>query len=130
MGDPGSLQLEPDLSSFASIPPPQRPPPRSIRLAGGVFAFTPLFQTFITQLLTAFGASSFAAGRHLEALRFVLHTVQCNSVGPAAAPKNCDMASDMRVTQRVQRALFDDSGRQSTLWCRKPNNPVAGLDNL
>lgn len=87
-GDPRSLQLESDLSSFASIPPSRRPPPPPPSQQPPCrrrVCIHPLFQTFITHLLTAFSVSTFAAGPRLEALDFVLHTAQCYSVETGTA---------------------------------------------
>lgn len=107
-GDPRSLQLESDLSSFASIPPSRRlpppppsclpPPPSQHPPCRRRVCIHPLFQTFITHLLTAFSVSTFAAGPRLEALGFDLPTAQCYSVETA-------MAQQTVMWHRIERPL-------------------------
>lgn len=97
-GDPRSLQLESDLSSFASIPPSRRlppPPPSQHPPCRRRVCIHPLFQTFFTHL---FSVSTFAAGPRLEALGFDLPTAQCYAVETAAAQQTV-------MWHRIERPL-------------------------
>lgn len=74
-------------------PPPSQHPPCRRRVC-----IHPLFQAFITHLLTAFSVSTFAAGPRLEALGFDLPTAQCYSVETATAQQTV-------MWHRIERPL-------------------------